>query len=143
MPNGNKIFIDADAFVSIVNPVDNNHKEAVSFSNYIKTHNFELVTSNFAIGEAITVISQETTLKKAIAFGKDLFSGGEVLVVEVERSHQIRALEKMSHTTSKNVRFTDFINMVFMEELKISTIFSFDHHYEQAGFSLLTPKTVL
>ena len=143
MPNGGKIFVDADAFVSLVNPDDGNHHDAVAISKYIKFHNLELMTSNFAIGEAITVISQETTLKKAVEFGKDVFSGSEVLVIDVDRSHQLRALEKMSHATSKNVRFTDFVNMVLMKELDIATIFSFDRHYRQAGFTLLTPQTVL
>ena len=143
MPNGGKIFVDADAFVSLANPDDGNHHDAVAISQYIKSHNLELMTSNFALGEAITVISQKTTLKKAMEFGKDVFSGSEVLVIDVDRSHQLSALEQMSQAKSKNVRFTDFVNMVLMNEWGIATIFSFDRHYKLAGFTLLTPQTVL
>lgn len=131
-----KIFIDADAFVATVNLEDSNHKRAISLSKFVRSRKFEAVTSNFAIGEAITVISQKTGLAKAIKFGIEVYQG-EILIVDVNRSQQMEALARLAQQKSKNVRFTDFINMVLMDELRIKTIFSFDKHYRKAGYRRL------
>lgn len=131
-----RIFIDADAFVATINAKDSNHQKAITISKYIKHRHVQAITSNFTIGEAITVISQKTGLEKAISFGRKIYKG-EILIIDAARNTQLEALEKFSLVKSKNVRFTDFVNMALMEELKITTIFSFDKHYKQAGFTLL------
>lgn len=131
-----KIFVDADAFVSIFNTKDGSHKKALLISNYLRTQNILLVTSNLAVGEAITVISQDVGLQEAVAFGKDVFSG-DTQIIYADNNQELKALERFSEATSKNVRFTDFVNMVIMDALHIDTIFSFDKHYLQAGYKLL------
>ena len=135
-PKKSRIFIDADAFVAAVNSNDSNHKKALIFSKYIKAQKFDVVTSNFAIGEAITVISQKTGLAKAIEFGMRIYQG-EVLIINVDRAQQMEALGRLRQQNSKNTRFTDLVNMVLMDDLKIDIIFSFDKHYEKAGYRRL------
>lgn len=133
----NKIFIDADAFVSTINEKDANHRKAVEISTTIKKKHLTLITSSYAIGEAITVLSQDVGLTFAIDFATNIYHHEETHIIDVKRVHQLQALKKFSQATSKNVRFTDFINMVLMEEFGIRSIFSFDRHYKQAGFTLL------
>ncbi len=133
-----KIFADADAFVSTLNTEDANHTSALTISSQIKKLNLTLITSNFAVGEAITVLSQDVGLETALKFAQRIYQGEEALIIDVDRDQQLKALEKFSQATSKNVRFTDFVNMVLMEELAIRRIFSFDKHYQQTGFILLS-----
>lgn len=129
----NKIFIDADAFVALIDKKDPNHKRAQKFNDHIEEANYIVFTSNFAAGESITVISQNAGHSLAVAFGKKLFTE-EILVIDVKRQQELKALVKFAQQKSKNVRFTDFVNMVLMDELKIKTIFSFDKHYKKAGY---------
>lgn len=130
-----KVFIDADAFVAIINSQDSNHKKAISLSNKIKRENIEIITSSHAVGEAITVVSQEAGLRKAVLFGRKIYKG-EIIIMDANRNQQRKALDLFSQAKSKNVRFTDYINMVFMDELGVDTIFSFDKHYQRAGYRL-------
>ncbi len=132
-----KIFVDADAFVSIFHSTDRNHNQALLISNHLKTKNILLITSNLAIGEAITVISQDVGLAEAVAFGNKVFSG-DTQIIYVDKNQELKALDNFAKATSKNVRFTDFVNMVLMDELRIDTIFSFDKHYPQSGYKLLS-----
>lgn len=131
-----RIFIDADAFVALLDKKDPNHKKAQKINNYIEETGYTVFTSNFAVGEAITVISQNAGHSLAVAFGKKLFTG-EIFIIDVNRQQAIAALKKFAWQKSKNVRFTDFVNMVLMDELKIETIFSFDKHYQKSGYKLL------
>lgn len=133
----NNIFLDADGMVANFDNRDFHHSKALILSNYVKKANIPLVTSNLAVGEAITVISQEAGLQKAISSGKELYYGN-ILIIDVNRDQQLKALDRFSQATSKNVRFTDFVNMVIMDQLHIDTIFSFDKHYLGSGYKLLS-----
>lgn len=130
-----RLFVDADAFVSLSNKEDRNYKKALKLSKLVKERKTEVLTSSFAIGEAITVISQKVGLDKAVAFGINAYKG-ELIILDASRLQQLKALKRFSQQRSKNVRFTDFVNMVLMDELKIKTIFSFDRHYKKEGYKL-------
>lgn len=127
-----RIFIDADAFVALIDQNDANHSQALLINPIIKKMNYSSFTSNFAVGEAITVLSQNKGHSHAVAFGKKMFSN-KITIIDATRPHQLKALQKFAQATSKNVRFADYINMVMMEELAITTIFSFDKHYKREG----------
>jgi len=137
-----KLFIDTDAFVALVDSHDAHHNEAGILNEVIEKSHTEAFTSNFTLGESITVISQNVGHPQAVAFADTLLKSN-IMIIDTLRHHAITALHRFSKAKSKNVRFTDFVNIILMEELGISTIFSFDRHYRQAGFTLLTPQTVL
>lgn len=132
-----RLFVDADVFVSLSNKEDRNFKKALKLSKLVKDWKTEVLTSSFAIGEAITVISQKVSLDKAVAFGINAYKG-ELIILDASRLQQLQALKRFSQQRSKNVRFTDFVNMVLMDELKVETIFSFDRHYKKEGYKLLS-----
>lgn len=130
-----KIFVDADAFVAIANKEDPNHKIAVRIAKLLDEHRASLITSGFAFGEAVTVISQKVGLNEAVQAGLDISQG--VAVIDTSSEHRERALQRFAMQTTKNARFTDVVNMVLMDELKTDTIFSFDEHYKKSGYKLL------
>ena len=138
----NKVFIDTDAFVALADEDDPHYLLACELNLLLEKGNYSAYTSNFTFGETVTVISQNTSHNLAVAFGEKLLQS-EIMIIDANRKQEILAMKKFAAAKSKNVRFTDFVNMVLMEELGLSTIFSFDKHYKQAGFSLLTPTTVL
>lgn len=135
--NKQSIFIDADALVALTDQNDASHTQAKEIQAYLATFPHRRYSSSFAVGEAITVISQNGGLSLAIPFAQTIFSG-DIHVIDASRRHCLNAVKKFTKQTSKNARFTDMINMILMENLDIDTIFSFDKHYEQAGFHLLT-----
>lgn len=126
-----KILVDADAFVALRLIDDPSHKQAVVLSK--KFEGIDLLTSDPAFGEAMTVISQETDITSAVEFAVDTLRG-PIGIVEVDSSLRVEALDIFSKQTSKNLRFTDCINVAIMKREGIDTIFSFDKHYKKSGF---------
>lgn len=131
-----KIFVDADAFVAAANKKDPNHKKALRLGKILAQAKVVKLTSDFAFGEAVTVVSQKVGHIQAVRMGYDIQNGGAT-IVDSTQVHREKALEKFSKQTTKNARFTDMVNMVLMDELKIDTIFSFDEHYPKNGYKLL------
>lgn len=134
-----KVFVDADAFVAVADKNDSHHKKALRLAKILEKNRVVKFMSSMVFGEAVTVISQRTSLENAVKTGYEIHSS-EVSIIETNESHRIKALEKFSQQTSKNTRFTDMINMVLMDELKIDTIFSFDKHYSKNGYKLLASR---
>lgn len=135
----NNIFVDADALVAISDISDSNHKKARQLAAILEEENLSLYISSFAFGEAVTVASQNVSLKKAIELGKKI-KQGMCSIIDVNSKHIDKAFVRFSKQTSKNSRFTDVVNMVLMDELKINTIFSFDDYYPKNGYKLLSVK---
>lgn len=133
MVNVKKLLVDADAFVAINDENDPSHNKAKEFVSDIADENYELITSDPAFGEAITVISQHASLQRAIDFAEDILASG-IEIVEVDAKLRRAALDIFKKQTSKNSRFTDCINMAIMEEKKLNTIFSFDVQYKKNKF---------
>jgi len=134
--NSKKIFVDADTFVALCNQDDPNHENAILLSKEISLSNLKLITSDFAFGEAVTVISQKVGKKKAEEF-IDFVKTGEIKLMRNNEERENEAIVWFKKFASKNTRFTDCLNMAIMKELRINTILSFDIHYKKAGFKRL------
>lgn len=130
------IFIDANAFVALADTTDSNHHQALTLSKILKKKNYRLCSSDFAFGEAVTVISQKLGHRKAIIWIEE-FLQSNIIIERNSPKREGRAIEFFRQATTKNVRFTDCLNMAIMEERGIKEIFSFDKHYKKAGFRRL------
>lgn len=128
-----KILVDADAFVALADSFDPSHAKAVSARDEINRQELILITSDPAFGEAITVLSQNTSLQTAVQFAEEILKG-EIEIIEVDAALRKAALDIFKKQTSKNSRFTDCINMAIMKKLGLNTIFSFDIQYRKNKF---------
>lgn len=133
MVNVKKLLVDADAFVAINDEHDPSYNKAKEFVSDVTDENYELITSDPAFGEAITVISQHAGLLRAIDFAEDILASG-IEIIEVDAKLRRAALDIFKKQTSKNSRFTDCINMAIMKEKGLNTIFSFDVQYKKNKF---------
>ncbi len=129
-----KILVDADAFVALVDQFDPNYKKAVSTRDEIDRQKFVLITSDPAFGEAVTVLSQNTSLQTAVQFAEEVLKS-EIEIIEVDSVLRREGLDIFEKQTSKNSRFTDCINMAIMKKMGLNTIFSFDIQYKKNKFS--------
>ena len=128
-----KLLVDADAFVALNDQHDSNHERAVKLSTIITAQAIDILTSDPAFGEAITVISQHVGLNKAVDFAEGLLAS-QIDIVEVDARLRKEAFEIFKKQTSKNSRFTDCINMAVMREKGLTIIFSFDEQYKKNKF---------
>jgi len=127
-----KVFIDADAFVALVRVKDKNHRKAKRVYKYLKKKKASFFSSNTSLYEAVTVISQKISHKKAKEFLIKVHQGLSVIFINPEREK--RATFIFSKQISKNVSFFDCLNMAIMKELGIKEILSFDEDYKKNNF---------
>jgi len=129
-----KVLVDADAFVALVYAKDANHDAAAGvIESLLDT---QLVASSYAYGEAVTVISQKAGRTTAVKFIHDT-NESPTVVLDASFNFRRRGEEVFRRQTSKNVSFTDCINMAIMEDWGIKEIFSFDKIYRKNGFKRL------
>lgn len=130
------IFIDADAFLAMAMSLDSNHKRAIHITKRLKDQKEELVTSAFVFGEVVTVLSQREGRNAALRF-IDEFSLSGIILVEVDSLLREKGVVIFKKQTSKNVSFTDCINVAIIQQEKIREVFSFDRVYKKNGLRLL------
>jgi predicted nucleic acid-binding protein len=130
------IFIDADAYIALSFVKDIHHVKANSLFSELETSDEEYVTSWEVVDEVATKLSRFTSKDQSLKFFVFLFiSKTQIEYISPESAGLILNLFKKQ--TSKKVSLTDCANMVIARRLGVKIFFSFDHHYEQNGFTLL------
>jgi len=132
MVNIKKLLIDADAFVALNDKEDSNYQKAIKISEFITISKATLFTSDPAFGEAITVISENVGLKRAVEFAEEVLRS-KIEIIEVDSKLRRDALEIFKKQRSKNTRFTDCVNIAILENEGLKEIFSFDSDYKKNG----------
>ncbi|OGY25492.1 MAG: hypothetical protein A2Z11_03635 [Candidatus Woykebacteria bacterium RBG_16_43_9] len=128
-----RVLVDTDAFVALRDNKDYNHNTASVIAAHLKENQATLFTSSFSFGEAITVISQKLGRTDVLAF-IDKFPETDVIRIDIGNVLIEKGIDIFKSQTSKNVSFTDCVNMAVMKEEDIKEIFSFDKIYKKNGF---------
>lgn len=129
-----RLFVDADHFVAVANKTDKNYGRALRLSSLATQAQIPFIaTSSYSLGEAITVISQRVGHQPAVKFAHAL-AESDLIIIDVSREQREAGLLIFEEQKSKNVSFTDCVNMALMRELGIDTILSFDEDYKKNGF---------
>ena len=126
-----KILIDADAFIGLIYAKDANHQFASKIVELLT--DVQLITSSHAYGEAITILSQKAGRNVAFKFIYDI-GRSSTQILDVGFALRLAAEKIFKRQTSKNVSFTDCVNMAILEKFGLREIFSFDSDYKKNGF---------
>lgn len=131
-----KILVDADALVALINARDSGHRWAKKIEQSLEGSSCLGYLTSFAYGETLTVTSMRMGLSKALKAAEEI-EKGPLVIIEVGKKLRQKGLQWFARQTTKNARFTDCINMALMEELGIKNVFSRDLHYRKNGFKRL------
>ena len=132
------IFVDTSAWDAIEDSGDRYHAAALRFKEELAQQRARLYVTNFVLDECYTLLLYNVGYTRTVAFKRaiDLMQAGGILVVV----HISEALEQAAWTVferfnqDKEWSFTDCTTKVVMENLGISQVFAFDHHFDQMGF---------
>lgn len=139
-----RLFLDTGVFVALVHKGDKKHDAARQLLDQIAEGHFSGVyTSDYVLAEAWNFIRMKIRKREAaeavsrLAFGA---SNAPPLVTDVLRVHGHRfaaALARYRTEFQRGLSFTDWTNVVLMDEEQIVTIGTFD-----AGFTGLVTHVV-
>ena len=134
------IFIDAGAFLARNLRNDQHHHSAVSVWEKLGSNRDNCITSNFVLDETFTLLGRRAGHGFAVQRAKNIYASQALTICRPDREDEIKALQFFSKYADQHVSFTDCISFVLMKRGKINRVFSFDRHFELAGFHMIPQK---
>jgi predicted nucleic acid-binding protein len=128
------VFADTHYLIALVNPSDEHHGEAAEF-----TAGFGggIVLTAWILTELGNALARAVNRTLFVAMVGDLLSDPRVSIVPASADLFDRGLDLYQRRMDKDWSLTDCISFVVMEEQGISEALTADHHFEQAGFTIV------
>ena len=133
------IFIDTGAFLARYLEGDQFHVQATRTWAKIKEDQELCFTSNFVLDETFTLLGRQASYAFSAERAKNIYASNLLKILRPTKLDEINAIEFFSKYSDHAVSFTDCISFVLMNKEKINRVFSFDKHFQYAGFEPYTP----
>ncbi len=128
------IFLDTGAFIARYVARDQHHVESLRLWHKLETEQIACWTSNHVIDEVLTLLGRIAGNKFSAARAESIYSSGFLTILRPEQDIEIQALQLFYKYADQQVSFTDCISFALMKQRNIKRAFTFDHHFELAGF---------
>lgn len=127
-------FVDAVAWIALVNKRDSLHEKAKKVFVDLRRQNYEFVTTEFVLIEFANALSAPDFREKAAIFTEGLKESPNVRIVPASSELFSIGLELYRNWLDKEWSLVDCTSFIVMKERKIIEAFTEDHHFEQSGF---------
>lgn len=133
------IFVDTAAFLARHLERDQYHERASKAWKRLRVERARLVTSNFVLDELFTLLARRASYAFAAGRARHILSSEELEILRPDLETEIEAVDLFEKYADQKISFTDCTSFVLMRQHKIRQVFSFDRHFELAGFDLWPP----
>ena len=131
-----KVFVDTSAWAAYYDPSDRWHaaaRDAIQRSVHARV---TFVTTDYVMDETLTLLLMHAGRRPAIQFGESVQQSRNVERVHVDPAIWDAAWRMFRGYEDKCWAFTDCTSFAVMRQRGLQRAFSFDRHFEQAGFQL-------
>jgi len=128
------IFIDTGAFLARYLQNDRHHGSAEVVWTRLAADRETCITSNFVLDETFTLLGRWAGYDFAARRANNIYASRALTICRPERPDEINALKFFTKYADHHVSFTDCISFVLMKRERIRRVFSFDRHFQLAGF---------
>lgn len=128
------VFADAFYFVARLNRHDQHHERVLSCSREFR---FPILTTDWVLMEVADALAKSACRSRIRDFIQHLRQPSVCEVVPTSRDQFDRALELYHQHADKQWTLTDCVSFVVMCERGITDALTEDHHFIQAGFTVL------
>lgn len=136
-----RIFIDTSALIALGNKRDSFHISAIKIHNKLKQQNVKFVTTSGVLLEFGNAFSRISLKPTAISLIEAIKISKKWTYITLDDLIFDQAFTLYKQMQDKEWGMVDCTSIIIAKQMKITEIFSTDHHFEQAGFSiLLTPN---
>lgn len=131
-----RIFIDTSAFYALLDRDDLNHKNARAAWITLLNVDNSLVTSNYVMVETFALLQNRLGIKAVRGFQEDILPliNIEFVTADIHRS----GIAALLSASKRNLSLVDCVSFEIMRTLGIKTAFTFDSHFKEQGFTLIT-----
>lgn len=131
------IFVDTSALIALGNKRDSLHQQAVQVNNNLKKDNKNFITSNAVLLEFGNAFSRISLKSVAISLIKAVQNSPKWEYILIDELLFNRAFTLYETRKDKEWGLVDCTSIIVTQEKGITEIFTSDHHFEQAGFTIL------
>ncbi len=129
------VFVDTGAWVALRYGRDQHHARARALLSRLQSEGLGLVTTEWILAEAVTLLKARGAVDHALALGEALHAGRLGLVVESSPERRRRAWDLFTRHRERRVGWVDCASFAVMEELGLTRFFGFDDDFVRAGFA--------
>jgi hypothetical protein len=129
-------FVDTSAWYALYVWKDLHHVAAAA---WLKANRQPLLTTDYVIDETLTLMRSHDERSVAIEFGTHAFEQRLATIHSITPEGIAAAWLVFQQYDDKDWSFTDCTSKVVIEQLKIQSAFTFDHHFRQFGTVAVVP----
>lgn len=129
-------FADTWFYVALLDRRDAHHRYALSLNARIP-HTRSIVTHDGVLTELLAHFSDDGPVSRANAVAAVRYHVRNAHVVSIDRELFLLGLDRYAARPDKEWSHVDCLSMVLMEQRGIQHVLSNDHHFSQAGFTLV------
>jgi predicted nucleic acid-binding protein len=126
--------VDTSAWVALRYRRDQHHVRARAVVHRLNADGLGLVTSEWVLAEAVTLLKARGAVEHALALGEAIQAGRLGHLAESTAERRRRAWELFVRYRSLRVGWVDCASFAIMEELGLRQFFGFDDDFVRAGF---------
>lgn len=135
-----KWFIDTGAWFACFYKRDQHHSDSVRIWHHTEHSRIRLFTTNHILDELATLLARRTSYHFSGNKLKDIYDS-DIRIERPSEKDELDALDFFLKYADQEISFTDCLSFVVMRKLGIRQVFTFDRHFEYAGFELI-PSSV-
>ena len=129
------IFLDTSAYLAMLNANDQFHLPAKAAWQEILAANTTLVSSNYVLLETITLLKHRFGMQAVRLFNGDILAIVETAWVD-EAIHQ-QAMSAFLIANRRQLSLVDCTSFEIMRQKGMDTVFTFDPHFREQGFTTI------
>ena len=133
-----RLFFDTSAMVALGNRSDGNHSKARRQLTEMPEVRF--VTSDYILDEALTAWMRLGKTRAGLDYVARLLTSPRVELQIVDRPFFDAARERMAKYADQSLSFTDVTNILFVDQLTLDGLFTFDGDFHHVGYTVVPPR---
>ena len=130
------IYVDTGAFLARYLSGDQYHKEAVRLWNKLEKSGKPFGTSNGVVYETLTLLARRAGYGFAAERARNMYSSESLTLLRMAQEDEWAAIGFFEKYADKEVSFIDCVSFALMRRTGIEQVFTFDRHFEMAGFHI-------
>ena len=130
------VFADTSALFALLASDDRMHFQARSDLERLKVNDAVLITSSCVLVETSSLVQNRLGMEAAVDFHQNI--SPLLQTVWVDEQWHSNAVRRLLALQRKNVSLVDCLSFVIMESKQINTAYSYDKHFREQGFTLLS-----
>lgn len=131
------VFVDTSAWLALINKTDHLHHEAKKVRDDLIEQGARLLVTDYILVETANALSRIPFRKAVVQLISFIQSSEDIQVIQIDNGLFQEAWGLYSERIDKEWSLTDCASFAVMTGMGLKEAFTSDHHFEQAGFTIL------